>query len=167
MIVIATATIVCGRPSGGGRSCRIISVDIGVSLKARPSLGPGEFLAFESIAIADIDRPVGGPLPTAVMNMEVMAMSVVMAVMTMPVMAMAMPVVTVMAMTSTMSTVAAMTAVTAMTTVTAAGESLTRDGQRCSRQRQSSDSGCNYLPDPGHAYLLGCAARGSRCDDST
>jgi hypothetical protein len=166
MIVIATATIVCGRPSGGGRSCRIISVDIGVSLKARPSLGPGEFLAFESIAIADIDRPVGGPLPTAVMNMEVMAMSVVMAVMTMPVMAMAMPVVTVMAMTSTMSTVAAVTAMTTVT-VTAAGESLTWDGQRCSRQRQSSDSGCNYLPDPGHAYLLGCAVRGSPCDDPT
>jgi hypothetical protein len=93
--------------------------------------------------------------------MEVMAvvtMPVVMAVVSMPMMTM-----------MTMVPVMAMMAVAAMLTVavTAAGESLTRDGKRGSCQRQSSDSGCNDLLEVGHACLLGCAARGSPCDDPT
>lgn len=90
-----------------------------------------------------------------------------MSVVTMPVMAVAMvPVMAVVAVTSTVpavSTVAAMPTVT----VTAASESLTGDGQRGSCQRQSSDSGRNDLLDPSHGRLLGCAARGSLCDEPT
>jgi hypothetical protein len=76
--------------------------------------------------------------------MEVMAM----AKMTMPKMAVAMPVMAVMAVTA-MPAVATMPAV-AMT----AGESLARDGERGSGQRQNRDSGRNRLLDPSHARLL-------------
>jgi hypothetical protein len=82
------------------------------------------------------------------MPVVVMAMMMVMAV---PVMVVA------------MSMMAMSMAVTAMT----AGEGLTRDRQRSSCQRQSSDSGRHDLLDPGHKHLLGCAARGSLCDDPT
>jgi hypothetical protein len=79
--------------------------------------------------------------------MEVMAMPVVMAVMTMPVMAMAMPVVSVMAV----PVMAVTSTVPAMPTVTApASKSLTWDGQRGSGQRQSRDGSCNDLLDPRH-----------------
>jgi hypothetical protein len=79
--------------------------------------------------------------------MEVMAM----AKMTMPKMAVAMPVMAVMAVmaVTTMPAVATMAAV-AMT----AGESLARDGERGSGQRQNRDSGRNRLLDPSHARLL-------------
>jgi hypothetical protein len=78
---------------------------------------------------------------------EVMAM----AKMTMPKMAVAMPVMAVMAVTAmpAVATMAAMAAV-AMT----AGESLARDGERGSGQRQNRDSGRNRLLDPSHARLL-------------
>jgi len=82
------------------------------------------------------------------MAMPVVVMAVMMLVMAMPVMAM-------MAMS--------VMAVTAVTT----GEGLTRDRQRSSCQRQSSDSGHHDLLDPGHKHLLGCAARGSLCDAPT
>jgi hypothetical protein len=85
------------------------------------------------------------------MPVVVMAMMMVMAV---PVMVVAMSMMAMMAMSM---------AVTAMT----AGEGLTRDRQRSSCQRQSSDSGRHDLLDPGHKHLLGCAARGSLCDDPT
>jgi hypothetical protein len=74
------------------------------------------------------------------MNMEVMAvvvvmaMPVVMAVMTMPVMAMTMVPVAMVAMT--------------------AGKGLARDGQRSSGQRQSRESGRNGLFDASHRLLL-------------
>jgi hypothetical protein len=79
--------------------------------------------------------------------MEVMAM----AKMTMPKMAVAMPVMAVMAVTAmpAVATMATMAAV-AMT----AGESLARDGERGSGQRQNRDSGRNRLLDPSHARLL-------------
>jgi hypothetical protein len=139
-----------------------------VSRKLARTLARASFIVRKSITVADIDGAVGGPLPAAVMNMEVMAMPVVtMPVVTMPVVAVAMPMVPVMAVTSTMPAVAAMTTVTAMTAVTAPSESLTGDGQRSSCQRQSSDSGRNDLLDPSHERLLGCAARGSLCDQPT
>jgi hypothetical protein len=82
--------------------------------------------------------------------MEVMAM----AKMTMPKMAVAMPVMAVMAVTA-MPAVATMPAVAAMAAVAmTAGESLARDGERGSGQRQNRDSGRNRLLDPGHARLL-------------
>jgi hypothetical protein len=90
-----------------------------------------------------------------------------MAVMAMPMMmmmTMAMPVVpmmAVMAVASTVSTVAAMPTVTVTTT----GECLTRDGQRSSGQRQSSNRRRNDLVDLRHGRLLGWAERGSPCDD--
>jgi hypothetical protein len=78
----------------------------------------------------------------------------VMVVMTMPKMTMAemtmaMPVVSVMAMASTVPTVSAMPAVTV-----ASGESLTRDGQGSSGQRQSSNRGRNDRLDLRHGRLL-------------
>ncbi len=92
-----------------------------------------------------------------------------MSVVTMPVMAVAMAMVPVMAVVAVTSTVPAVSTVAAMptVTVTAASESLTGDGQRGSCQRQSSDSGRNDLLDPSHGRLLGCAARGSLCDEPT
>jgi hypothetical protein len=88
-----------------------------------------------------------------VMAMPVVVMAMMMMVMAVPVMV-AMPVMAMMAMS---------VAVTAMT----AGEGLTRDRQRSSCQRQSSESGRHDLLDPGHKHLLGCAARGSLCDGPT
>jgi hypothetical protein len=85
-------------------------------------------------------------MPVVVMAMMMMVMAVPVMVVAMPVMAMAM-------------------SVTAVTVTT--GEGLTRDRQRSSCQRQSSDSGRHDLLDPGHKHLLGCAARGSLCDDPT
>jgi len=87
----------------------------------------------------------------------------VMVVMTMAKMTMAemaMPVVPVMAVASTVPAVAAMPTVTVTS-----GESLTRDGQRSSGQRQSSYRGGNDLLDLRHGRLLGWAERGSLCDD--
>jgi hypothetical protein len=79
--------------------------------------------------------------------MEVMAM----AKMTMPKMAVAMPVMAVMAVMA----VTAMPAVATMAAVAmTAGESLARDGERGSGQRQNRDSGRNRLLDPSHARLL-------------
>ncbi len=88
------------------------------------------------------------------MTMPVVVMAVMVAMVMMAMMVMAMPVMAMMAMSVTVS-------VTAMT----AGEGLTRDRQRSGCQRQSSDSGRHDLLDPGHKHLLGCAARGSLCDD--
>ena len=88
----------------------------------------------------------------------VMMMAMPVVVMAMMMMVMAVPV-----MVVAMSMMAMSVAVTAMT----AGEGLTRDRQRSSCQRQSSDSGRHDLLDPGHKHLLGCAARGSLCDDPT
>ncbi len=89
-----------------------------------------------------------------VMAMPVVVMAMMTMVMAVPVMVVAMSVMAMMAMS---------VAVTAMT----AGEGLTRDRQRSSCQRQSSESGRHDLLDPGHKHLLGCAARGSLCDDPT
>jgi hypothetical protein len=112
--------------------------------KPARAVGSGGFLftGAGSIAVADIDHAVGGPFPATVINMEVMAMPVVMAMMTMPVMAMAVPVMAVMA-------VASMSAVPTVT-VAAASKRLTRDGQGGSGQRQSRDSGRDDLSDPSH-----------------
>jgi hypothetical protein len=126
---------------------------------ARP--GRVSFFHLESIiAVADVDRAVGAPFPAAVVNVEMMAMAVMM--MTMPMM-MTMSVVSVMpvmAVASTVPTVAAMPTVT----VTAC-ESLTGDGQRSRGQRQSSNRGGNDLVKLCHGRLLGWAERGSPCDD--
>jgi hypothetical protein len=83
--------------------------------------------------------------------MEVMAMPVVMAVMTMPVVSvMAVPVVSVMAVSvMAVMAVASMSAVPTVT-VAAASKRLTRDGQGGSGQRQSRDSGRDDLSDPSH-----------------
>ena len=62
-----------------------------------------------------------------------------MEVVAMPVVVMAMPVV-----------MMAVVTMPVMTVTVPAGESLTRDGQRGSGQRQSRDSGCNDRLDPGH-----------------
>jgi len=73
-----------------------------------------------------------------------------MAVMTMAMMmTMAMPVVLMMAVASTVPAVAAMPTVTVTT-----GERLTRDGQRSSGQRQSSNRGRNDRLDLRHGRLL-------------
>jgi hypothetical protein len=123
-------------------------------------LGPGELLnlRLESIAVANIDRAVGAPLPAAVINVEMMAMAVMM---TMPMM-MTMTVVPVMAVTSTMPT---MPTVAAMPTVTVtASERLTRYCQRSSGQRQRSNRGGNDRLDLRHGRLLDWAERGSPCD---
>jgi hypothetical protein len=90
--------------------------------------------------------------------MEMMAMVMMtMPKMTMTKMTMAMPVVSVMAVTST---------VPAMPTVTAtASDSLTRYGQGSSGQRQSSNRGRNDRLDLRHERLLGWAERRSLCDD--
>src|SRR5438105_2236162 len=104
----------------------------------------------ESIGVTDIDRAVGAPFPAAVVSVEMMAMA--MPKKTMPEMTMAKPVVPV------ASTVPAMPTVTS-------SESLTRDGQRSSGQRQSSDRGGSDLLHLRHGRLLGWAERGSPCDD--
>jgi hypothetical protein len=51
------------------------------------------------------------------------------------------------------TTVVTVTTMTAMMAVTAASEGLTRDRQRSSRQRQSSDSGNKDVPDSDHERL--------------
>jgi hypothetical protein len=82
--------------------------------------------------------------------MEMMAMVVMtMSKMTMPKVTMAMPVVPVMAMASTVPAMAAMPTVTVTS-----GESLTRDGQGSSGQRQSSNRGRNDRLDLRHGRLL-------------
>jgi hypothetical protein len=123
------------------------------SLSARASF----FLHLESVTVADIDRAVRAPFPAAVINVEMMAM----AVMTMAMMmTMAMPVVPVMAVAPTVPAVAAMPTVTAVPTVTVTtGECLTRDGQRSSGQRQSSNRGRNDRLDLRHGRLLDWAER--------
>lgn len=83
-----------------------------------------------------------------------------MAVMTMPVMMMTMSVVPVMAVASAAPAVAAMPTVTVTS-----GESLARDGQGSSGQRQSSYRGGNDLLDLRHGRLLGWAEQGLPCDD--
>ena len=115
-----------------------ITVVIMESKNSPEPLGPDEFLFFVSnlIAVADVDRAVGAPFPAAVINVEMVAMAVMM--MTMMMVMMAMSVVPVMAVASTVPTVAAMPTVTVT-----AGESLTGDGQRSRGQRQSSNRGRN------------------------
>jgi hypothetical protein len=83
--------------------------------------------------------------------------------MAMPVVVMAMMMVAVVMMAMVVMAMPVMTMAMSVT----AGEGLTRDRQRSSCQRQSSDSGRHDLLDPGHKHLLGCAARGSLCDDPT
>jgi hypothetical protein len=99
------------------------------------------------------------------MAMPVMVMAVPVMVMMMAVMTMAMASSVVAVASSKVpvaSSVPAMAAVTA-----AASESPAWNGQRGSRQRQSSDRGCNDFLDPGHACLLSCAIRGLLCPDPT
>src|SRR5213078_1599908 len=110
----------------------------------------------ESIRVADIDRAVGAPFPAAVISVEMMAMAIPKKAM--PEMTTAKPVV------PGASTVSAVSAVSAMSTVTSS-ESLTRDGQRSTGQRQSSDRSGNDLLHLRHGRLLGWAERGSLCDD--
>jgi hypothetical protein len=84
----------------------------------------------------------------------------------MPVMATMMTSMMTSVMTSMMTSMVA-SAVATVTTVTTTREGLARNGKGSSCQRQSGDSGRHDLLDPGHKHLLGCAARGSLCDDPT
>ena len=81
----------------------------------------------------------------------VMMMAMPVVVMAVSVMVVAMPVMAMMAMS-----------VMAMSVAVTAGEGLTRDRQRSSCQRQSSDSGRHNLLDPGHEHSPGVVQRGDR-----
>ena len=103
----------------------------------------------ESIGVTDIDGAVRAPFPAAVISVEMMAMAIPKKAM--PEMTTAKPVA---------STVPAMPTVTVTSS-----KGLTRDRQRSSGQRQSSDRGGSDLLHLRHGRLLGWAERGSLCDD--
>ena len=123
-----------GAPMRLQRDSRRSSPNRKLARASRPERA--SFRHLESIgAVADVDRAVGAPFPTAVVSEETMVM-----VMTMPKKTMAKPVVPV-------------ASVSAMPTVTSS-EGLTGDGQRSSGQCQRSDCGGNDRLGLRHGRLL-------------
>jgi hypothetical protein len=129
---------------GGQVASPILRLTAGIQKNSpEPWSGPSELLhRLKSIrAIADVDRAVGSPFPAAVVSVEAVA-------------EMTMSEMTVAEMTTPKMAVAVTTVMAVTTVAMTAGESLTRDGERGSSQRQSRNSGGNRALDPGHECLL-------------